>query len=297
MRLYFSFHHPTTNMAKKKHNKKNSKQPGIILLLIVALAYYFGLIPSEWIPSNVLHTPTAVAQNTPTQSYYDIELPISPQGIYEQILKKSNYTVSFNAKNNIPNWVAWAITSDELIERESRSNNFQPDPELPAYTAVTTEDYTGSGYDRGHMCPAADNRYHWRAMDESFYMTNICPQNHNLNAGVWSTLEQQCRRWAETGTNVYIACGPVLDANGKPQYIGNKHQVRVPEAFFKVVLFGLESNTPKAYGFIFENKAGKKPLTYYARTVDEIEALTGLDFFSPLDDTIEQQIEATMYDL
>ena len=263
-----------------------------LVVIIVGLCYYFDLPIADIISSNVNKVPHKAYTTTAT----GIEIPITAKGTPEQILRKTNYTVSFNAKTNIPNWVAWSITADELIERESRSNNFQPDPELPAELAVTTEDYTGSGYDRGHMCPAADNRYHWRAMDESFYMTNMCPQNHNLNAGVWSTLEQQCRRWAETGTTVYVACGPLLKRTN-PQYIGDKHQVRVPEAFFKVVLFGLESGSPQAYGFVFENKAGKKPLTYYARTVDDIEALTGYDFFAPLDDTLEQQIEATKFEL
>lgn len=258
--------------------------------ICIALCYYFDLPLADVFRGIIAESSAAV----PTV-IEGIEIPISAKGTPEQILRKTNYTVSFNAKANIPNWVAWSITADELIERESRSNNFQPDPELPAHLAVTTDDYTGSGYDRGHMCPAADNRYHWRAMDESFYMTNICPQNHNLNAGVWSTLEQQCRRWAETGTTVYIACGPLLKAGAKAQYIGDKHQVRVPEAFFKVVLFGLDTSTPQAYGFIFENKAGKKPLTYYARTVDEIEALTGFDFFAPLDDLTESRLESMQY--
>lgn len=283
-------------MAKKKKTTSPTyKRLTTIIILIGALAYYLGLIPAEWFTE--VGTLTARSHYEHTPQTESIEIPLSPKGIPEQILRRTNYTASFNAKTNLPNWVAWAITPDELIERESRNNNFQPDPAQPTHMAVTTEDYTGSGYDRGHMCPAADNKFHWRAMDECFYMTNICPQNHNLNAGVWSTLEQQCRRWAETGTTVYIACGPILDPNHKAQHIGNKHQVRIPEAFFKVVLYGLETSHPKAFGFVFENKAGKKPLSHYARTVDEIEVLTGYDFFAPLDDAFEQQIEATKYNL
>lgn len=263
-----------------------------LVVILVGLCYYFDLPIVEIISNNIEKVNYEIAAVEE-----GMEIPVTPQGTPEQVLHKTNYTVSFNKKTNIPNWVAWSITSDELIERESRSNNFQPDPELPSHSAVTTEDYTGSGYDRGHMCPAADNRYHWRAMDESFYMTNICPQNHNLNAGVWSTLEQQCRKWAETGSTVYIACGPIIDPKQKAQHIGDKHKVRVPDGFFKVVLFGLEGNNPRAYGFVFENKSGKKALEHYARTVDEIETLTGFDFFSPLDDSIEKRIEATKLDL
>jgi endonuclease G len=215
----------------------------------------------------------------------------------EVFLERMGYAVSFNPQMNIPNWVAWELNAERLIERESRSDRFVPDPNIDASKAITTDEYKGCGWDRGHMCPAGDNRWHWRAMDESFYMTNICPQNHNLNAGVWSSLEHQCREWAEKGHTVHVACGPIIDSHCKAQYIGDRHKVRVPDGFFKVVLYGLESNQPKAFGFIFENKSGKKPLIHYARTVDEIEALTGHDFFASLDDILEQRLEATKYDL
>lgn len=276
-----------------KKKRTGNKRLSILLIAVVAIAYYLGLIPSEW----VSHISTSFAQSNTLQVYEGVEIPITSKDTPEQLLQKMNYTVSFNPRTNIPNWVAWTISEEELIERESRTNNFLPDPALPDHLAVTTQDYTGSGYDRGHMCPAADNKFHWRAMDECFYMTNICPQNHNLNAGVWSSLEHQCREWAEEGYTVHVACGPILDSHCKAQYIGDRHKVRVPDGFFKVVLYGLESNQPKAFGFIFENKSGKKPLIHYARTVDEIEALTGHDFFASLDDILEQRLEATRYDL
>lgn len=98
----------------------------------------------------------------------------------------------------------------KLIERESRTDKFLPDPDLPESQAVTTDDYKRSGMDRGHMCPAGDNRWHWKAMQESFYMTNICPQNHNLNRGDWKELEDACRLWTKKEGKLYIVCGPVL---------------------------------------------------------------------------------------
>ena len=97
------------------------------------------------------------------------------------------YTVSFNPELNIPNWVAWELNSSKLVEKESRAGHFYPDPDIPRGIAVETGDYSNSGYDRGHMCPAADNKWDKQAMRESFYMTNICPQHHNLNRGNWRT--------------------------------------------------------------------------------------------------------------
>lgn len=222
-----------------------------------------------------------------------LEIPALSHNRDEKILKKKSFTVSFNKKNNIPNWVAWKLDSSKLVERESRSSNFETDPEIPERDAVNTKDYTRSGWDRGHMCPAADNRWHWKAMKESFYMTNVCPQHHNLNRGDWKELEENCRRWvSESKEPVYIVCGPILYKNAKQRFIGNEHKVRVPDAFFKVVLAGVESGKPKAIGFIFKNTNGNHPLDSYVNSIDEVERITGYDFFPQLPDNIENEIES-----
>lgn len=263
-----------------------------VVLLLAAVAYYFGVLPFDLNTEDLLRYPVQSVLETNGGGTEGLEVPKSPQGLSERILKKKNYTVSFNKDNNIPNWVAWTITADELIERESRTDDFRPDPELLAGEAVTTQDYVGSGYDRGHMCPAADNRYHWRAMDESFYMTNICPQNHSLNAGAWNALEQQCRRWVADNDAVYVVCGPIMYEGEKARYIGKEHKVRVPDAFFKVVLWGCERGTPQAAGFIMKNASEKKALRNYSCTVDYVEKVTGIDFFYHLDDQLEEVLES-----
>lgn len=220
-----------------------------------------------------------------------MELPASlKESRSELILERMGYTVSFNAKWNLPNWVAWELNRDKLVERESRNNKFLPDPDLQNGKAVTTDDYTNSGYDRGHMCPAGDNRWHWRAMQESFYMTNICPQDHNLNRGDWKELEEKCRTWAEQEGSIYIVCGPILYKK-KHQSIGKEHRILVPEAFFKVVL-SLNGDQPKAAGFIFKNSSGNRKLSAYINTVDEVERITGIDFFPRLPNDVEQKVEA-----
>lgn len=257
----------------------------ILVLLLAAVAYYFGWLPAPDQEDNVVETSTeqVVLQG--------LEIPKTPQGVSERVLEKVNYTVSFNKKNNIPNWVAWHITADELVERESRINDFQPDPELDSRQAVTTYDYVGSGYDRGHMCPAADNRYHWRAMDECFYMTNMCPQDHHLNTGLWNDLEQQCRRMVNEGNSVYVVCGPIIDDDTTARYIGKQHKVRVPDAFFKVILSGMEQGRPKATGYVFANEVTTGSLRSYECSVDDVEQLTGVDFFHLLPDEVEESVE------
>lgn len=223
------------------------------------------------------------------------EIPTSTSGVPEVYLERMGYTVSFNPQTNIPNWVAWELNPARLVERESRSDRFVPDPDISPSRAITTDEYKGSGWDRGHMCPAGDNRWHWRAMDESFYMTNICPQNHNLNRGDWKELEEACRRWASLEP-VYIVCGPILYAKPKYGYIGKLHQIRVPDAFFKVVLTGISSGTPRAIGFIYKNEAGNYKRDSYVNTIDDVERITHLDFFPMLPDKVEEVIESR-YDM
>ena len=141
------------------------------------------------------------------------------------------------------------------------------------------------------MCPAADNKWDKQAMRESFYMTNICPQHHNLNRGDWKELEDDCRRWVEESGTIYIACGPILYKNDI-SYIGEERKIRVPNAFFKVILAGLDEGKPRAIGFIYKNASGNNPLDHYVNSVDQVERITGLDFFSQLPDDVENEIES-----
>ena len=225
-----------------------------------------------------------------------LEIPLSPKGKKELILKRKNYTLSFNNETNLPNWVAWRLDKEKLVERVSRKGyGFKPDPDINPSQAVVTQDYAHSGYDRGHMCPAGDSRWSGEAMKESFYMTNICPQHPNLNGGDWHELEQACRRWAEK-EKLYIVCGPILYRKALNPPIGKEHQIRVPDAFFKVILTGVERGKPRAIGFIYKNSASNRPLDSYVNTINQVERITGLDFFSALPDDVENKIEKE-YDL
>lgn len=213
----------------------------------------------------------------------------TPDGVPEQMLRRAGYTASYNKATKLPNWVAWHLTADRTTGPAKRSGvDFQADMDVPAPRAEDS-DYYGSGYDRGHMCPAADNKYSEKAMEESFLFTNMCPQNGNLNRGDWNEMEQACRRWAKEYGGVYIVCGPIL-YKGKHKTIG-KNKVVVPEAFFKVVLRTGEN--PKAIGFIYKNAEGNRPKGDYVNTVDEVERITGIDFFTSLPDDVENKVEAT----
>ena len=217
-----------------------------------------------------------------------LEIPTSKANVPSLLLYREGYTTSYNVDTRTPNWVAWHLTANHTNGPAKRKGIiFQADEDIPA-PRVDTYDYMRSGYDRGHMCPAGDNHWSQKAMEQSFLMTNICPQVPALNSGLWNTIEKQCRAWAQEYGDVYIVCGPIY-FNQKHKTIG-KNKIQVPEAFFKVVL--RLKDEPKAIGFICRNASAKgRKKTDYVNSVDEVERITGMDFFSQLPDDIEQQIE------
>ena len=220
-----------------------------------------------------------------------LEIPVYTTPRAEQRIEHLGYTVSYNPDWRLPNWVAYELTADEVLGTYPRAQNFEIDPEVTGVCA-DPRDYSRSSYDRGHMAPAGDMKWSWQAMQESFYMTNICPQDRNLNSGDWNTLEERARGWATAFEKLYIVCGPIVPDT--PQTIGY-NKVAVPDAFFKVLL--CQNNGKwQAIGFLYDNVAGHRPMSQYCKTIDEIEALTGIDFFPALPDKVENTVEAA-YDL
>ena len=218
-----------------------------------------------------------------------LEVPGKLSDRPEQILKRVAYTASYNSDLRIPNWVAWQLTGVHTEGKNKRAGvKFHEDTDVPMPRAVDF-DYVRSGYDRGHLCPSADNRWDAIAQEQSFLLTNVCPQDHNLNVGDWHELENLCRKWAKTYGSIYVVAGPVL-FKGKHKTIG-KNKVTVPEAFFKVVL--CMEGKPKAIGFVYRNESGNRPKSYYVNTIDDVERITGIDFFPALPDNVENEVEAT----
>lgn len=223
-----------------------------------------------------------------------VEIPAYLTDRPEEVIAHEGYTVSFNRKHKLPNWVAWVLTRERTRGTVKRNDQFQPDPDVRKGATAEDADYRGSGYDRGHMCPAADNKFSRQAMLESCYLSNICPQTHSLNGGDWKELEEKCRRWAVQYDSLYIVCGPVPPGD-KPATIG-AGRVSVPEAFYKVVLRIDGDGRARAIGFVCRQDDKNHPLSHYAITVDEVERLTGINFFSKLPEHQERRAEAA-YDI
>jgi endonuclease G len=226
--------------------------------------------------------------NTENFSTEKIEIPAKITGRQEQIITHTGYTVSYNSDRKIPNWVAYELTDEEVEGNTPRYNTFIPDPEVSYSESASTDDYKNSGWDRGHMAPAGDMKWSKQAMKESFYLSNICPQNKNLNAGIWKDLEEQVRRLAAQKGKIYIVCGPIVSK--QPKTIGY-NKVAVPDAFFKVLLQN-DNGDWSAIAFMFANESGRKPLSTYAMSVEDMQIITGIDFFPALPDSIEEKIES-----
>lgn len=252
-----------------------------------------GVGPVETEDGGAAGTEVGEHKETATETDYVGVRPALParlSDVPEQILHRKAYVASFNTETLMPNWVAWKLTAERAdghVKRESFS--FHEDPDVDSRFRVLPSDYSRSGYDRGHMCPAGDNKWSPRAMEESFLMTNICPQLHSLNAGDWNNLEIQCRAWAREYGGIYIVCGPIVSETAGRK-IGRQHRITVPAGFFKVIL--CMKGRPKAIGFIFKNESGRRSKREYVNTVDDVERITGMDFFPALPDSIENRVEA-----
>lgn len=228
---------------------------------------------------------TCMASLFDSKDYANI--PITPAKSPEIILHRTGYTSSYNYATKQPNWVAWHLTKEHVRGAIKRANNaWHEDLSVPK-PRVNNQDYKGSGWSRGHMCPAGDNKWDRNAMYETFLYSNVCPQHPKLNSGDWNEIEIACRRWAEKFGKIYIVCGPIF-LRQEHEVIGLS-RIPVPEAFFKVVM--CLNGTPKGIGFICRNTDGNRKKDKYVNTIRQVERITGITFFPDLPDDIARQIK------
>lgn len=208
-----------------------------------------------------------------------------------QKIKRLRYTLSYNEEAEQANWVAYQLSADDIYEgKAKREDDFREDPQVRTGSA-SLDDYYRSGYDRGHLAPAADMKRSKKTMSESFYLSNITPQQHDFNAGVWLRLEEQVREWAKQEGFIYVVTGPVLE-EGLPT-IG-KNKVAIPSYYYKVII-DVSLPEGKGIGFLMKNTPSDLPLSRFAVTIDSVESLTGIDFFPLLPDSLENDLEGLVY--
>ena len=207
-------------------------------------------------------------------------LPTTNNG---ELINHSYYSLSYNVDYKQAEWVFYEIKKERILGLVGRTSDLRVDEKVKT-SSSNLDDYRSSGYDRGHLAPSADFSYNSIAMSESFYMSNISPQHPSFNRGIWKSLEKLVRSWG-ANSSIFVVTGPVL--NSVEEYIGNK--VGVPKEFYKVIYNPIEQ---KMIAFILSNKKGEHELSHYIYSVDEVENITGIDFFPQLEDKIENELES-----
>lgn len=310
-------------MARRRSKKKSHKllKTAILLALFIGLWFVYNHtdIPARIKSTLQPHRATPIAVQTapelevkPTvpepevpslattgslQSFsYTIKNPqfdnlsYGVPGKADSIVEREGYALGYIEKHEQPAWVQYIMTSEEVSRRAAkRGDDFRPDPEIPTGSA-TPQDYTRSGYDRGHLAPAADMSFSGKTMSESFFMSNMSPQAPQFNRGIWSKLEKQVRHFATNEKRIVVVTGPILPSEKTITIGANK--VTVPQYYYKVIY----DTTPpeKMIGFVLPNKGSSADLRTFVVTVDRVEELTGLDFFSAVPKEKQEQMERTI---
>ncbi|MEL1252774.1 DNA/RNA non-specific endonuclease [Flavobacterium sp. DGU38] len=222
----------------------------------------------------VQNTFVSPLQNSTQANYSVAYLPISTT---KQIVKHDYYTLSYNEKFEQAEWVAYELKKEYLKNNDFKRPYFIEDPKVTTGSA-DWRNYKKSGYDKGHLCPAGDMEFDKKAYDDTFYTSNISPQNHEFNSGIWNRLENKVRYWAEKYNNVYVVTGGILKDSDKK--IGTE-EVSVPKYFYKIVLTKL-GKEHKAIAFLIPNEKSQKGIYEFVVPVETLEKMTGIDFFPNL---------------
>lgn len=249
-----------------------------IVLVLGVYGYEYFLKTEE--KSDSVNAGKEVKNNT-----NEFFLPTSTTG---QIVHHEGYSLSYSEPHEQAEWVAYELKKAHLTNTNFNRPYFEIDKAVKT-GAASWKNYKNSGFDRGHLCPAGDRTYSEFAFNETFLTSNISPQNHAFNSGIWNTLEQKVRYWASKYDGVFVVTGGVL--KGKMKTIGSE-KVAVPNQFYKV-LMDSNSGKVKVIAFLLPHENSSKPLYSFVVSVDAVEKLTGIDFFPELDDALENKLEAS----
>lgn len=205
----------------------------------------------------------------------------------EDIVVHTGYTASYNHRTLVPDWVAWELTAEEAAGSNEGQYSFSRDPDVK-YPKAQREDYSNSGWDKGHMAPRADMKWSCQAIEESYYFTNICPQNHEMNSQAWRKIEELTRRLAKRYGSVCIVCGPIFD-NHSFGTIGTSG-LQVPDRFFKALAIKTAEGF-RTVAFIVENTPQNYSPKHYAVSVDSVESIIGRNLFPKTDEAAESSFD------
>lgn len=256
----------------------------IIVLALVACYYFWETKNNEAISDQNLQEEINLKSDADGTNEFTRNdfLPKSDN----QIIHHKSYSLSYNEYHEQADWTVHVLKKSDMTSANYSRPYFEID-NMVSTGAATWRNYKNSGYDKGHLVPAADRKGSKEQHDETFLTSNISPQNHDFNAGLWNRLEQKVRYYAQQHGTLYVVTGPVLKKGLKS--IGSEH-VSVPEQYYKI-LYRDGKDGPNLLAFLMDNKPSNKAIYNYITSVDTIESLTGIDFFYQLPDDIESKLE------
>lgn len=239
-----------------------------------------------WVFEN-FYTPETYSTSMDNNHITEIPSYFLPSSTTDVIVTHDHFMLSYNESYEQAEWVAYMLKKRHLTNDDRKRPYFIEDPKVKTKSA-DWRNYKGSGFDRGHLCPAGDRRFSEFAYNETFYTSNISPQDRGFNAGIWNRLEMQIRQWAKKYGTLFVVTGGILESG--LEEIGEE-DVDVPKYYYKIVARGDVDNL-KVIAFLMPNYENTDPLHYFVVPVDKIEKVTGLDFFQELPDLTETKLES-----
>ena len=278
--------HERINQIKMSSPNRSRRILILIALLcsVVVIVYAFQSSIAPVVSNTESKQEEQKEEIIPTENITHLEYPaVLPN---EKIISHTGYSFVYSEEHEQAKWIAYELTKEETNSLFERTDKFLVDPLVSTGTAENS-DYANSGYDKGHLAPAADMGWSAVTMKESFYLSNMSPQLPGFNRGVWKRLEELMRSWAIDNSAIYIVTGPIL-TSGLPTIGGNR--VSIPNYYYKVIL---DYTQPEihAIGFILPNTSSSEALSNFAVSIDQVESKTGIDFFPALPDDQETKLE------
>jgi endonuclease G len=273
----------------------------VLILIVAGIVALVSRTKEQPAPTPQPGEPSKTLANRNVRFGMPAEAKTDPASKDAYLIEREQYVLSYNDSKKTPNWVCWNLHTADIGKTE-RQTSFEPDPDLPkSFLHIKHGDYTGCGFDRGHMCPAKDRSDSVENNRATFYTTNIVPQSPACNRGGWERFEDYCRRQTHDGAELYIAAGPFgqggTGEHGEHKTIGKATEVVVPAAVWKVamVLPGkdeMPTQTTRTLAVWMPNdQTVPKDWKPYAVSVAEVEKRTGYKFFPLVPDDIAGAIK------
>ncbi|MFS4494373.1 DNA/RNA non-specific endonuclease [Maribacter sp. 2308TA10-17] len=251
-----------------------------VLLLLCVVGFWFF---------ENFYTPDTYSSPEGQKGLIEMPIHVMPSSTTGAIVQHDYFMLSYNEPYEQAEWIGYVLEKKHLTNDDRKRPYFIEDPKVKTKSA-DWRNYKRSGYDRGHLCPAGDRRFSEYAYNETFYTSNISPQDRDFNAGVWNRLEMKIRQWVKKDGTHFVFTGGILEQD--LEEIGEE-DVDVPRYFYKIVAKG-NPKSMKAIAFLMANKPSSKPIEQFTVTIDEIEKRTGIDFFKELPEEAELRLESTV---